>query len=123
MSNYLAHVWRVNDIPFPAEKETYINPLVSRNFKQKIRKNTITKNEKLSELTIDELYEEKKKRKIILSVIGIAMLIVCGILIFLATKNKNNLLYAVAIGCFITLMPSIAYLGQIEKEIKLRNKK
>ena len=83
----------------------------------------MTKNEKLSELTIDELYEEKKKRKRTLSVIGIAMLIVCGVLIFLATKNKDYELYAVAIGCFITLMPSIAYLGQIEKEIKLRNKR
>lgn len=80
-------------------------------------------NKKLSELTLNELYQEKKKRKGILSVLGIAIVIVCGILIFLAVKNKNNTLIAVASGCFITLLPGIAYLGQIEKEIKNRHQK
>jgi len=80
-------------------------------------------NKKLSELTLNELYQEKKKRKGILSVLGIAIVIVCGILIFLAVKNKNNKLIAVASCCFITLLPGISYLGQIEKEIKNRHQK
>lgn len=80
----------------------------------------MAKNKKLSELTLDELYEEKKKRKRMLSVIGFPMIIVCGILVFLAAKNNNHALIAVAGGCFITLFPSIAHLGQVDKEIKNR---
>jgi len=87
------------------------------------KQKNMTKSKKLSELTLDELYEEKKKRKKILSVIGIAMLTVCGILIFFAAKNKNNALYAVAICSSVSVMAGIAYLGQVEKEIKLRNNK
>ncbi len=47
----------------------------------------MAKNKKLSELTLDELYKEKKKRKGILSGLGIAMLILCGVLVVLAVKN------------------------------------
>ncbi|SHH07426.1 hypothetical protein SAMN05444372_11426 [Flavobacterium micromati] len=82
----------------------------------------MTKKKQLSELTLIELYIEKKKRKGIVTGLGIIMLIAIGILIIIAVKNKNNALIAIAIGCTITLMPSIAYLGQIEKEIKLRKK-
>lgn len=83
----------------------------------------MAKNKTLAELTLDELYEEKKKRKGLLSVLGIAMIILCGILIVLAVKNKNNALIIVAGGCFITLFPVIVHLGQIEKEIKNRERK
>lgn len=83
----------------------------------------MAKNKKLSKLSLDELYAEKKKRKGILTGIGIVMLIACGTLILLATKSKNYALIAVASGCFITLMPLIANLSQVDKEIKSREKK
>ncbi len=77
---------------------------------------------RLSEFTLDELYAEKKKRKGILTGFGIVMLIACGILVFLAAKSSNFALLAVACGCFLTLMPSIVYMSQEEKEIKSRAK-
>ncbi len=83
----------------------------------------MAKNKNLSDLTLDELYEEKKKRKGMLTIIGTTMVILCGILVFLAVKNENNALIAVASGCFITLFPGIAHLGQVDKEIKSREQK
>ncbi len=81
------------------------------------------KNKEISELTLSELYQEKKKRKGVISVLVTAMIILCGVLIFGAIKSKNYALIAVACGSFVTLFPSINYLGQIEKEIKNREKK
>lgn len=83
----------------------------------------MAKGKKLSELTVNELYEAKKKHKGIVSILGIAMIIFCGILVSFAVKNENYALLAVASGCFVTLFPSLAYLGQIEKEIKTREQK
>lgn len=83
----------------------------------------MTKNKKLSELTLEELFAEKKKRKGILTGLGIVILIACGTLVFLAIKSKNYALIAVASGSFITLMPLIASLSQVEKEIKNREQK
>lgn len=65
----------------------------------------MTKNKKLSELTLEELFAEKRKRKGVLTGLGIVMLVACGILVFLVAKSKNYALIAVASGCFITLMP------------------
>ncbi|RZK41290.1 MAG: hypothetical protein EOO90_11985 [Pedobacter sp.] len=81
----------------------------------------MAKNKKLSELTLEELYEAKKKQKKILTAIGITMLFLCGTLTFLAVRSKNYALLAVASGSFITLIPSFSYSGQIEKEIQSRN--
>lgn len=78
---------------------------------------------KLSEQTLEELYAEKKKRKGILTVFGVLMLIACGTLIFLAAKSENYALFVVASGSFITLLPLIASLKQVEKEIKSREQK
>jgi hypothetical protein len=41
-------------------------------------------------------------------------------LVFLAAKSENFALIAVASGSFITLLPILIRLGQIEKEIKNR---
>lgn len=83
----------------------------------------MAKNKKLSELTLDELHAEKKKRKGILTGFGILMLIACGTLVFLAAKSKNYTLITVVSGCFITLMPFIISLSQVDKEIKSREQK
>jgi hypothetical protein len=77
-------------------------------------------NKKLTELTLNELNIEKKKTKGVLTGLGLVMLIACGILVFLAVKSENFALIAVASGSFITLLPILIRLGQIEKEIKNR---
>ena len=76
---------------------------------------------KLSELTVNELYAEKKKSKGILTGFGIVMIIACAILVFLAAKSKNYALIVIACGSFMGLLPMMTRLGQIEKEIKNRN--
>ena len=78
---------------------------------------------KLSELTLEELYIEKKKRKGILTGLGIVMLIACVIMIVVAVKSENYVLIAVACGVFVTLMPLMASLNEVEKEIKNRQQK
>lgn len=78
----------------------------------------MTKN--LSDLTLSELYTEKNKSKRILTGLGIVMLIACGTLVAVAIKSKNYALVAVACGSFMTLLPTMARLGQIEKEIKIK---
>ena len=83
----------------------------------------MTKDKKPTELTLDELYAEKKKCKGILIGLGVAMLIACGILVYFVIKSKNYALIGVGCGSFITLLPILARLGQIEKEIKSRNSK
>ncbi|CAM3962358.1 Redox-active disulfide protein 2 [Flavobacterium branchiophilum] len=83
----------------------------------------MTKNKKLTELTLNELNTEKKKVKGILTGLGIVMIIACVILIACAVKSKNYALIAVASGSFITLLPIMTRLGQIEKEIKNREQK
>lgn len=83
----------------------------------------MTKNKKLTELTLNELNTEKKKVKGILTGLGIVMIIACVILIACAVKSKNYTLIAVASGSFITLLPIMTRLGQIEKEIKNREQK
>ena len=83
----------------------------------------MTKNKELSELTLNELYAEKKKIKGILMGFGIVMIIACIILIAVAVKSKNYALIAVASGSFITLLPITTRLGQIDKEIKTREQK
>lgn len=80
----------------------------------------MTKNKNLSELTLNELHAEKNKSKGILIGLGIVMIIACAILVFVAIKSKNYALIAVACGCFITLLPMMTRLGEIEKEIKNR---
>ena len=90
--------------------------LVSRNFKQTLRKKSMTKNKKLSELTLNELYAEKKKIKGILMGFGIVMIIACIILIAVAVKSKNYALIAVASGSFITLLPIMTRLGQLTRK-------
>lgn len=80
-------------------------------------------NKKLSELTLEELYIEKKKRKGILTGLGIVMLIACVIMVVVAVKSQNYALIAVACGVFVTLMPLMASLNEVEKEIKSRHQK
>lgn len=78
---------------------------------------------KLSALTLEELYEKKKKLKGMAIGIGIGMVIICSVLLYLIFRTKNFVLLAVVPGCLVTLLPSFIILGQINAEIKLRESK
>lgn len=77
-------------------------------------------NNKLAELTLEELLIKQKKAKGAVIGLGIVMAIALATLIYLATKSKNYALLAVAGGSGLTLLPSIIALKQIETEIKSR---
>ncbi|REC46413.1 hypothetical protein [Chryseobacterium pennipullorum] len=81
------------------------------------------KNNKLSELTLEELQTKRKSLQNMTIGFGIVILMACITIMFLSVKIKNPALIAVAIGCLITLMPSIINLGQINNEIKSRTSK
>jgi CDP-diglyceride synthetase len=80
-------------------------------------------NNKLSELTIEELNAKKKTLKAAAIGLGIVMLVACLALVYLALKSNNYALIVIAICCSITLLPSFIALSLINKEIKSRNSK
>ncbi len=78
---------------------------------------------KLSDLTLAELYEKKKKITGVTIGLGIVMVVSCSILLYLIFKNKNFTLLAVVPGCLMTLLPGVIYLSQLNTEIKSRQPK
>jgi hypothetical protein len=77
-------------------------------------------NNKLKQLTLEELYGLKKKIKAATIGLGIVMLIACFTIIYLSITGKNYALIGVAIASPISLLPIIVNLNQINAEIKLR---
>ena len=75
----------------------------------------------LKNLSVEELHEKKKKLKGMIIGIAIPMALAFIALIYLAVKNKNYALIAVAIGCSITLLPGFIVLNGINNEIKNRS--
>ncbi|MEA5428431.1 hypothetical protein [Arcicella lustrica] len=82
--------------------------------------NQMKENNKLAELTLEELLIKQKKAKGAVIGLGIVMAIALITLIYLAIKSKNYVLLAVAGGSGLTFLPSIIALKQIETEIKSR---
>jgi hypothetical protein len=80
----------------------------------------MAKKQKLEELTLEELHSQRNKIKGALTGLGIIMLILCALIIYLAVKSGNYALIAVGSGSLITLLPIMASLGTINKEIKKR---
>lgn len=78
--------------------------------------------EKLSDLTLEQLTEKKKKLTSLSIGIAVAMFIVCATLFYLAIKSKNYALIAVGMGSMITLLPVFTSVGVINSEIKKREK-
>jgi Kef-type K+ transport system membrane component KefB len=78
--------------------------------------------EKLTELTLEQLTEKKKKLVSLSIGIAISMVIACGVLFYLAIKTKNYALMAVGMGSLITLLPVFVSVTEITKEIKRREK-
>ncbi len=75
---------------------------------------------KLTDLTLEELQERKKKIAAPLIGIGIVLVIVCGILFYMAITKHMPALIAVSIGCLTTILPGFILLGQLQAEIKSR---
>ncbi len=77
---------------------------------------------KLSELTLEQLTEKKKKLTSLSIGIAVAMFIICATLFYFAIKSKNYALIAVGMGSMITLLPVFTSVGAISSEIKKRGK-
>ncbi|MEA5461041.1 hypothetical protein VB796_18410 [Arcicella sp. LKC2W] len=80
------------------------------------------KTKKLSELTLEELQAKKKTLKGAIIGLGIVMVVAVATLVYLAIKTGNFVLIAGAMGCGITLLPSIIMVNQMNNEIKSRTK-
>jgi hypothetical protein len=74
----------------------------------------------LSNLSIEQLLEKKKKLKSMCIGIAIPMVIACLTLLYLAIKTKNYALIAVAMASSITMLPGFISIGAIDNEIKKR---
>lgn len=94
--------------------------MFKKSIKPKNQNNQMKENNKLAELTLEELLIKQKKAKAAVIGLGIVMAIALITLIYLALKNKNYALLGVAGGSAITLLPSFIALKQIETEIKSR---
>lgn len=81
------------------------------------------KNNKLAELTSEQLEARKKTLTGALIGLAIVMVIACSVLFYIAITKKNYALMTVCTGCFITLLPSVIGLKQINTEIKSRESK
>lgn len=81
------------------------------------------KNNKLAELTSEQLEARKKTLTGALIGLAIVMIIACSVLFYIAITKKNYALMTVCTGCFITLLPSVIGLKQINAEIKSRESK
>jgi len=94
--------------------------MFKKNIKPINQNNQMKENNKLAELTLEELLIKQKKAKGAVIGLGIVMAIALITLIYLAIKSKNYVLLAVAGGSGLTFLPSIIALKQIETEIKSR---
>ena len=74
----------------------------------------------LSEYSIEELLETKKKIKTISIVLGLVMLLAIIFLVYSAIQTKNYAFMAIGVSSMTTLLPLIMQLSKIEKEIKSR---
>ena len=81
------------------------------------------KENKLSELSLEELASKKKKIQGAAIGTGIVMLIACFMLFYFTVITGNFALIAVAFSSFFTLMPMFRSLNRINAEIKSRKSK
>ncbi|MEO0059050.1 MAG: hypothetical protein RLZZ312_697 [Bacteroidota bacterium] len=80
-----------------------------------------TSNKKWSEMTLEELL---KKRNVIKSAaigLGTVMVFATTVLIYIAITEKKPALAFISIGFFVSLLPIIISISQINKEIKSRD--
>jgi len=78
------------------------------------------KTQKVTELTTEELSKQKKSLSGVLIGLGSVMLFAYGILLYFIIRDKNFVFLAIIPSGFLTLLPSIIRLGQINTELKSR---
>jgi len=79
------------------------------------------KKNRLTELTLEELHKEQKAVSKILKGSAIVALILCGIILYMIFNRHSSSLIAVIPACFVTMLPGIIKLGQVNAELKSRN--
>lgn len=90
---------------------------------KKLPKPQEMKNKKLSESTLEELYQKKKLLKTILITFASFMAVACAGIVYFNIKSGSYATLAILPACFITLLPIASNLSQISKEIKERELK
>lgn len=78
------------------------------------------KENKLSNLTIEELLVRKKKIRSAFIGLGIVMILAISILIYLISKSNNYTLLPLVFSFPLTFLPIFVSLNQIKTEIKSR---
>jgi len=78
-------------------------------------------NQKFKELTLEQLYAQKKKIQSITIALAILLLIAFCVLLYFVLSTKKFVLIVPAISSFMTLLPTLIILTQINQEIKQRN--
>ncbi|MDF2551165.1 MAG: hypothetical protein K0R36_1110 [Chryseobacterium sp.] len=81
------------------------------------------KNNKLSDLSSEQLASKKKTMTGAIIGLSIVLFIACSILFYLAVTDKNITLIPIAICCLLTLLPSFIGMSQINAEIRSRKSK
>jgi uncharacterized membrane protein YhdT len=79
------------------------------------------KNQKFKELTLEQLYVQRKKLQSITIALAILLLIAFCVLLYFVLSTKKFVLIVPAISSFMTLLPTLIILTQINQEIKQRN--
>jgi len=79
------------------------------------------KDNKLSELSIQEITKQKKLLTGVLIGFSIVLVIAYSILIYLMIRHKNYIILTIIPLGFVTLLPAIIRLSQINAEIKSRS--
>ncbi|MBC6697755.1 hypothetical protein [Hymenobacter sp. BT190] len=82
-------------------------------------KNSIS--EDLTQLTLEELRARKNKLKGTIIGLGLVMGVAVAIILYVVVKKGNYGLLVVGLTSFITLMPSVIALNNINDEIRARN--
>lgn len=80
-------------------------------------------NKKWSDMTLEELYKKKTVIKSAAIGLGIVMIFATSILFYVAITEKKPALAVISVGFFMSLLPIIISINQINKEIKSRESK
>lgn len=78
------------------------------------------KPQKVTELTTEELNKQKKTLSGVLIGLGSVTLFAYGILLYFVIRDKNFVFLAIIPSGFLTLLPSLIRIGQINTELKSR---
>ncbi|GHE23375.1 hypothetical protein [Sphingobacterium griseoflavum] len=79
------------------------------------------KTKELTELTLEELQERKKKITALTIGLACVLLVACSILGYLAISKGTPSLVVVMLACLTTMLPGLILLLQVNREIESRH--